>query len=143
MSPGPATILIVDDEPEIVNLLTEVLEMDGYNVVGTSRPEQALALIESTPSLKLILSDITMPNMNGVELIRRMCVSRPELRTVFMTGEAGEIMFRKADPVLYKPFNIATLREIVRVTLAETRSYSPGAWAGPERRRRLAGAAQT
>ena len=134
MTPGPATILIVDDEPEIVNLLTEVLETDGFNVVGTSRPEEALAFIESIPSLKLILSDITMPDINGVELIRQMCRSRPELRIVFMTGGYNPITFRKADPVLYKPFNVATFREIIRGTMAEPKSKA-GNWTGLERRR--------
>ena len=134
MTPGPSTILIVDDEPEIVNLLTEILEADGFNVLGTSRPEEALSFIESIPSLKLILSDITMPDINGVELIRQMCRSRPELRIVFMTGGFDGITFRKADPLLYKPFNVAALRDIVRRTLAEPKSTA-GDWTVLERRR--------
>ena len=133
MSSRPATVLVIDDEPEIVNLLTDVLKRDGYNVVGTTRAEQVPALIEAIPSLKMIVSDTAMPEMNGVDLIRRVCRSRPELKIVFTTAGTDDITCRRSDPVLAKPFDVAAFSSVVRRTLAERPSSRT--WDGPERRR--------
>ena len=119
MNPAPTTILIVAEERDLVTLLTETLEADGYSVVGTTRPVQAIALVESTPSLILIVSDLTMSAMSGVELIRRVCRSRPELRVLFLTEGMDNVAFRESDPVLFKPFKIETFTSIVRRILTE------------------------
>lgn len=137
MASRPTTVLVVDDEPEIVNLLTQFLEKDGYEVVGATDPEQALTVIQSTPSLKLIVSDLMMPKMDGAELIRRACRSRPELRILFITGGFHGVTFRKTDRMLHKPIDINAFSDAVRRSLTEPEAPTAGSnWPGPERRRR-------
>jgi DNA-binding NtrC family response regulator len=137
MSSRPATILIIDDQPEVVNLLTEVLKRDGYNVVDSTRAEQAPALIQAIPSLDIIVSSLTVAKTSGVDLIRQACRSRPELRAVFMMTESDNVTCRRSDPVLKKPLDLATFTEIVRRTLDEPSPPPAIDWAGPERRRRV------
>ena len=136
MAIEPATILIVE-EPDIVNPLTQVLEADGYRVmVATSRPGHARALVESTPSLSMIVLDLTL---SGVELIRHACRTRPDLRVLFLTDGLDSTPFRQWDAVLLKPFKMATFTSIVRGTLEEPFPPIARDWGlGPERRRMVA-----
>ena len=132
------TVLVVDDEPNIVALVTEVLHAYGYAVTGTSDPERALDLVHTTPTLQLIVSDLMMPRMNGLEMVRRACNLRPELSVLFMTGGYYDLSFRKTDRVLPKPLDIRELTLEVDRMLADgsCRSAVPAAgWTGPERRR--------
>jgi DNA-binding NtrC family response regulator len=135
MTSEPTTILIAVEEPDMVSLLRQALEADGCCVVSTS-PEQSLTLVKSTPSLRMIISDLSMA---GVELIRRACRSRPELRVLFVTDGLDNTAFRQSDPVLLKPFKVDTFLNVVRRTLAEPDSPVAIDWGlGPERRRMAA-----
>jgi DNA-binding NtrC family response regulator len=132
----PVTIFIVDEEPGIVNLPKQILEADGYRIVATSRPGEALALVESTLSLSMIVSDLTS---NGAELIRNACRVRRELRVLFLTDGLDHTEFRPSDAVLLKPFRIETFTNIVRRTLTEPLPPTARNWElGPERRRPVA-----
>ena len=139
MAPDTPTILVVAEDPDDVTLLTKALEAEGYSVVGTSRSQKALGLLESTPSVKLVVSDLAMVGMNGVEFIRRACRSRQDLLVLFLTDGLDNIAFRQSDPVLLKPFKIATFSNVVRRILEGPRASAPMDWGlGPERRRQAA-----
>jgi CheY-like chemotaxis protein len=135
MSIGPDTILVVEEKAEIVNLLAEALEPRGYNVVGANGLHQALALVRSTPSLRLIVSDLSM---SSVDLIRRACRSRPQVQVLFLSDGMTNIPFRESDPVLLNTCKIDTLTEAVRLTLEGPQVAAVDWGLGPERRRMAA-----
>ncbi|HEX6111161.1 MAG TPA: PAS domain S-box protein, partial [Geminicoccaceae bacterium] len=85
---APARILVVDDEPELGQMLIEILERDGYRVERASSGREALTRLR-TSKVDLILSDLRMPDLDGPALYRELAAQRPELlsRIVFMTGD--------------------------------------------------------
>ncbi len=120
---GTETILIVEDEHQVRQLVCRVLEAAGYRVLLASRPSEAVLLLEQEPGVDLLLTDIVMPEMNGFELAARVRGSRPELRTLFISANA----YAAARPsridaeLLKKPFEPAQLARAVRRALDKVR----------------------
>jgi PAS domain S-box-containing protein len=81
-------VLVVDDEPMIVDLLLSVLDEAGYHVDTAANGEEAARKIEQRP-YDVLITDVRMPRMNGMELYRRLQASRPEMqgRVLFITGD--------------------------------------------------------
>jgi DNA-binding NtrC family response regulator len=103
-------ILVVDDERSLLLTLAGNLELDGFDVTTAENGEQALALFRSQP-FDLVLSDVRMPGMNGVDLFRQIRALRPECPVVLMTAFAVEGLVRDAIAegvftVLPKPFDV-------------------------------------
>ncbi len=121
-----ATILVVDDEPQICNLLTQVLSLAGWNV--RSAPNGRLALEEvDAGDIDLIISDIMMPEMDGIELVRRVKEKDPNLEIILVTGRASlesAIASLKAGAFDYilKPFEDISLINIAARRALEHRS---------------------
>lgn len=85
-----AKILIVEDEDELRNAIRRTLEMNGYDVVTAGEGRQALKLIgEEQPDL--VLTDIFMPGMEGLETIQRLAGAHPGLPIVVMTGSLDRL----------------------------------------------------
>ena len=117
---------MVDDEPDIAQLLADVLERDGHQVACARSGREALARL-AEGAVDLIISDLRMPDMDGPSLYRALASARPELaaRMVFVTGDTlaadltgflGEIGAR----VLEKPLEPAELSRRVQALLAES-----------------------
>jgi signal transduction histidine kinase/ActR/RegA family two-component response regulator len=113
---APHTILVVDDEEVIVDLLREVLAAVGHKVETAQNGEQALDKILSTP-FDAVISDLKMPGLDGAALYARVCDRKPEMagRFVFSTGDlAGtatqDFFSRTGCPYLLKPFDMETVR---------------------------------
>jgi two-component system cell cycle response regulator CpdR len=106
-------ILLAEDDTVMREYLTRALERAGYLVSAVDRGTAALPLIESEP-FDLLLTDIVMPEMDGIELAQRAGDIAPEMRVMFITGFAAvTLKAGKAMPqarVLSKPFH---LRELV------------------------------
>jgi two-component system cell cycle sensor histidine kinase/response regulator CckA len=124
--PGPAgmeTILLVEDAEALRQLIRELLESAGYNVLDAEAPDKALALIEATPgAIHLVLTDMVMPRMSGQELARRVAVLKPEARVVFMSGYSDQAMSDQAmlapgSLFLQKPFTMDALMGTIRKAL--------------------------
>jgi DNA-binding NtrC family response regulator len=103
-------ILLVDDEQSLLMTLAANLELDGFDVTTAENGQRALELFEET-AFDLVLSDIRMPGMNGVDLFRRIRAARPECPVVLMTAFALEGLVQEAIgegvfTVLPKPFDI-------------------------------------
>jgi len=115
------TILLVEDEETVRNVVREGLEQHGYRVVDTGDPRNAFALVEAG-GVDLLVTDIRMPHMNGFELYDRLKESLPGLRAVFISGysetahtpASGETVF------VEKPFAISDLTQTLR-RLLDTR----------------------
>ena len=104
-----AQILVVDDEELVRRFAARVLRGRGYSVAEAGDGVQALARIdEAGDAVRLVLSDIVMPRMSGVELAERLSVARPDLPVILMSGYSPvELLARGiAAPcaVLSKPF---------------------------------------
>ena len=118
------TVLVVDDESELLDIVASQLERLGYNVIKVGNPRRALSEIQGR-HVDLLLTDVAMPyTIDGVELARRAMAIRDPLSVLFMTGYADEAVTRKAakmGPVLYKPFGIDRLAQYVKKALDEDR----------------------
>jgi CheY-like chemotaxis protein len=116
---GTETILLVEDDQPVRDLVRRILEAAGYRVLAAARPSEAEPLLEQERSVDLLLSDIVMPEMTGLELAARVRTSRPELRMLFISGNAylaGSTSRIDAE-LLKKPFTPSELEQAVRRTL--------------------------
>lgn len=111
-------ILLVEDEPDICSLVENILEQQGYAVLTAQEGQSALAVAENhLGHIRLLLTDVILPGMNGVELSTRMKAQNPGLKTLFMSGYAPEIIDRYGalndNNFLSKPFSIRALLDAV------------------------------
>lgn len=116
----PRTILIVDDEPSIVDLLAQVLRESGYEVLEAGSAADAISLCtQFASSIHLVLSDFTMPRLNGIQLAKRLRTIRPNLRFIFMSASpnAFEELAVEGFMCLPKPFALPDLLERIREML--------------------------
>jgi two-component system, cell cycle sensor histidine kinase and response regulator CckA len=121
--PRPAaagiTVLVVDDETAVRRFATRVLDREGYLVVEAKDGIEALELVKKGGiTLDVIVSDIVMPRLNGVELMRELAVSHPDLPVILMSGYATaalvELGIAAPCAILPKPFPSDRLLEEVR-----------------------------
>ena len=78
-------LLIVDDEEEILNMLRRNLELEGYDVTVTTKPQNAISLMKKE-LFNLVLTDIKMPGMSGIELLKELKAINPLANIIMMTG---------------------------------------------------------
>ena len=107
-------IMVIDDEPLVLKSIGKLLEIEGYFVTTSENGKEALKIIEQE-EIDLVISDIRMPHMNGVETINVMIERCKEKKKesppfIFITGYADEMVNQKArdlDPAdfIHKPFN--------------------------------------
>ena len=98
----PATILVVDDEPAVLEYAAEVLEGCGYSVLKTPNGATALVLLRSNRQIDLLFTDLVMPEIDGIELVRRARAELPDLKVLFTTGYSAHGLPK--DPMLPKPY---------------------------------------
>ena len=133
MSSSPSqpteTILVVDDDPEVLSLAVDVLEMAGYAVLSTSDPRHAIRLARThAVPLHLLLTDVVMPLMNGLQLAAEVRALRPEVKILLMsayrTKEIDDYRTRLGLRGLFldKPFTVAALTMAVRSLLDDSAS---------------------
>src|SRR3954452_17620130 len=116
-----AEILIVDDEQSYRQLLTLVFQEAGHNIRTAMNGRQALELLAQTPA-QVIVSDVKMPDMDGIEMLRSVRETMPDIGVVLMTAFASVETAREAfklgaDDFITKPFDVEELKLIVRKTL--------------------------
>ena len=84
------TVVLVDDEDLVRRLVSRLLEKEGYRVLEVSTAEDGLAILSNGEWVDLLLTDVTLPGMNGVELGRRALEERHDLRLICMSGSGEE-----------------------------------------------------
>jgi PAS domain S-box-containing protein len=128
-------LLVVDDEPVIARVVSEQLRRLGYEVTSVTDPEEALELVAEDPEdFDLLLTDLQMPRMDGVELAARVARLRPQLPVVLSTGNRWSVPASTARAagireIVDKPFRIDELAHVLRAVL--TGAGTPPA--GPRR----------
>jgi CheY-like chemotaxis protein len=121
---APATILLVEDEPAVREVIRAALEIGGYRVLEADGPATAERIAsDGKTGIDLLLTDMVMPGMNGAELAGRLRELRPELVTLFMTGYANSELLRlatldSAQKHIQKPFTVSGLLARVNDALA-------------------------
>jgi PAS domain S-box-containing protein len=118
---GTEAILVAEDEAPVRRVIERVLKSAGYRVYVTANGHEALALAPTLPHLDLLLTDVVMPGMSGVDLARQLTLARPDLRVIFASGYTGDSLIRagarETVPFLDKPFTAETLLLRVREVL--------------------------
>jgi two-component system cell cycle sensor histidine kinase/response regulator CckA len=122
-TPEREIVLVVDDEPTVRRFARRVLTEHGYAVLEAENGAEALELIhESGARLDVVVSDIVMPKLNGVQLLRQLSIMHPELPVILMSGYAGPQLVERGIQtpcsVLAKPFHpdqlVAEVRRCIR-----------------------------
>jgi PAS domain S-box-containing protein len=110
-----ATIMVVDDDPDVREVAVSSLESLGYHMLAAENGPAALDLLARGGPVDLLIVDMAMPGMNGVELIRRARERQGDLRAMLVTGYADIAAFAPAegDLVLQKPYRLERLAENV------------------------------
>jgi two-component system cell cycle sensor histidine kinase/response regulator CckA len=81
-----AVVMVVDDEPDVLNTLGAILARAGHNTLKAPSGVAALDLLDQSGELDLLLTDVLMPGLNGFNLARMALMRRPSLKVVFLTG---------------------------------------------------------
>jgi PAS domain S-box-containing protein len=118
---GDETILVVEDDESLRAPIRTVLEQHGYEVLEASNAEEALEIVDST-DLDLLITDLVMPELDGVGLAERLGGTRPDLDVILMSGYPGDVVDERTDgepswPMLEKPFTMEELCTEVRTIL--------------------------
>ena len=117
----PVTILVVDDDQSVRNMLSIILKKEGYRVEEAEGGGVALKKLKSG-SFDLVISDIKMPDINGIDMLKKIKAIVPELPVIMITAfastnDAVEAMKQGAEDYVMKPFNLDELRIIIRRSL--------------------------
>lgn len=120
--PSPlATLLLIDDDPDTVESLERLLQMSGYATIPACSVRQALDLLDEHAEIDLVVSDVRMPGVDGLDLVRVLRHRYPRLRTILMSGEPitdDDVIPREAAVILSKPVALERLERAIAEALA-------------------------
>jgi CheY-like chemotaxis protein len=121
---GIETVLLVEDEVGVRELVRDLLTRCGYTVIEAADVHDAIALFARHPDVQLLVTDVVMPHMNGRQLADRLVAERPHLKVLYMSGYTDDqVLGHDAAPVaafLQKPFTPDVLARKVREALDGT-----------------------
>jgi len=114
-----ATILVVDDDQAVREVALSALQVLGYRTLEAEDGQAALKLLATRQRVELLLVDVAMPGLDGIEVVRRARASRPGIRAVFVTGYAAShrAELLGGDILLEKPYGVTRLAEVVAAAL--------------------------
>jgi len=109
------TILVVDDEGFLVDILFEVLDSHGYSVLTATSGEEALKIAKKAETIDLVLTDLMMKPMNGIVLADQLKQTNPQIKVLFMSGYTEDYLRENLGihnvPFLVKPISADNLLE--------------------------------
>jgi CheY-like chemotaxis protein len=133
VAPGTETILLVEDDEMVRNLVRETLAREGYEVIDAADAVEARRLAESYKGMiQLLITDVVMPKVSGRELAEQITRRRPETKVLYMSGYTGNAivnngLLEKEVAFLPKPFTPGVLTQKVREVLeADEKTRSAG-----------------
>ena len=112
-----STILLVDDDAAVRLVIADFLEDFGYHVLQAGSGRQALDLLESNPGVRLLITDVRMPEMSGLELAEAATIRNPELKIILVSGHHAAPRVERRQ--LRKPFRMNELRAAILAELGE------------------------
>lgn len=125
--PTSGTVLLVEDEPAVLSLAARVLRGRGYEVLQARDGSEALKIQQEHPgAIDVLITDVVMPKLGGVDLVQKLRKARPQTRIIFMSGYTDnrtvrDMMADSAVNFLQKPFSPAALAELTRQVLGGSR----------------------
>ena len=125
ISEPPKTVLLVDDDPMVRDVETEVLRVQGYKVLAAEGAAEALRLAGETATIHLLIADLAMPEIDGLELTRRFREMHPKTPVLMVSGSLPLLRARSEPDLerfdfLAKPFQFNELLHKVRTLLDAT-----------------------
>jgi CheY-like chemotaxis protein len=120
---GSETVMLVEDDAAVCELVRAVLTSHGYKVLTARHPEEAEPICaKDSNGIELLLTDVIMPGMSGAELFRRVIAQNPRMKVLFMSGYIDDSLIRqgiqeKEVAFLQKPFSPLSLAKKVREVL--------------------------
>ncbi|WP_051689819.1 ATP-binding protein [Pelobacter seleniigenes] len=123
---GTETILLVEDNEMLLEMLKSMLQINSYSVLAATTPDSGLALSQHYDGpIHLLISDVIMPQMNGKKLAEKIRTFRPDIKVIFMSGYTGDIIAKQGlipegVHFLQKPVTIEMLLSMVREVLDVT-----------------------
>ncbi len=110
-------VLVVEDHPDVLELVSGSLEDDGYEVLRAASPSDALAMASTVDKLHLLLTDVHLPMMSGVELSGQIKLAHPGVQTLYMSGFVPDLSAAqiRAEDLIHKPFSNKELLDRVRL----------------------------
>ena len=120
---GTETVLLVEDEDSVRQLVRETLESRGYRVLEAANGQAALTVAANHPdSIHLVITDVVMPGLNGHELVQQLLPARPAIKILYLSGYAQDAFTTALAPeaqktFLQKPFTLQSLARKVREIL--------------------------
>ena len=125
---GNQPILIVDDDADICETLTQVLELQGYDALSASSGEEAVMMTKGT-AFQIAIIDVKLPKIDGLETLLRLKEINPDIIVIMMTGFRNEVkealdkaQAASAITCLYKPFDPAVAAELVKKIIEKNHS---------------------
>lgn len=119
-----AQVLIVDDDYATREALGALLEQMGHTPLTADSAADALRILESTAALDVVVTDVVMPRMNGIEFAGRVRSIRPSLPVVLVTGDSNALddVLASGGVALLKPYSPDTLRRVLKEALDSRQS---------------------
>ena len=123
---GSETVLLVEDEESVRQLVRETLEAQGYQILEAENGEEALRIANTHSDIDMLITDVVMPGMGGRELSARLCASHPQTKLLYLSGYTEDAIVHEGvlEPgtaFLQKPFTLQTLSRKVREVLERER----------------------
>ena len=125
-----ATILLVEDDNDALTALQAVLELSHYRVIAAGCVRDALDLLDQHSEIELVISDIRMPDVDGLDFIRVLRHRFPTLPTILISGMPitdDDVVPREATQILTKPVAIEDLQRVIAERLRESRGRTGSA----------------
>jgi two-component system chemotaxis response regulator CheY len=116
------TLLVVDDSVIMLNLVRQALQEDGYTLLTGKNGAEGVALLQEHPEIGMVITDINMPVMDGIDFIKAIRARNTEVPVFALTSESDSLMREKgreagANGWIVKPFQAGQFRDIVRQVL--------------------------
>jgi signal transduction histidine kinase len=123
---GTDSVLVIDDDEQVLEAAARVLRGAGYAVVTASSRVEALRVIETHPTVDLVVTDVMMPGMRLDDLVRRLVAARPEVKILYMSGYADdsvavEAIVAEGRTFVEKPFSPTALLRAAREALEDAK----------------------
>lgn len=122
-------ILVVDDEPMVLELVATILRTSGFSVLTANSGDGALSVAQRyRGEIKLLITDVTMPRMDGPTLARRLAEDEPSLAVLFISGTSDPSQFQLQERMgfLCKPFSPQELLAEVNALIAQPSVLAAG-----------------
>lgn len=119
-TPGSEKALIVDDQPDVLDVAIELFRTMGYEVLSANNGKDALGVLERTPDVGVLFSDVVMPGMSGIDLGKKARDLIPGIRVILASGYAEPAMKASNDSLgdfkfLKKPYRMAEIIKMLRL----------------------------